>query len=56
MAKIEVTPEYKKEVRKLLINGIEIPDVLSVSLEIKPNCVDEVVIRVLADSFSVISK
>lgn len=51
MAKIEVTPRNDSEGRKVLVNGIAIPDVTDVSLYIRPGDVDEVTITIRADSF-----
>lgn len=51
MAKIEVTPRNGSEGRKVLVNGIAIPDVTDVSLYIRPGDIDEVTITIAADSF-----
>lgn len=51
MAKIEVTPRNGSEGRKVLVNGIAIPDVTDVSLYIRPGEADEVTITISADSF-----
>lgn len=51
MAKIEVTPMNSKGGRELLINGISIPDVTDVTMNVRPGSHDEVMITVMADSF-----
>lgn len=52
MAKIEVTPINSEGGRKVLVNGIAIPDVTDVSMYVRaPWEPDEVTITIKADSF-----
>ena len=51
MAKIEVTPIDSDGGRRILVDGIAIPDVTDVSMYVRPGSVDEVTFTVRADSF-----
>lgn len=56
MAEIKVTPKSENGERKVLVNGVAIPDVTEVSLLVRAGYVDEVAITVHADSFQLKEK
>ena len=56
MAKIEVTAKDCDKGREVLVNGISIPDVVDVSVYVKPTDSDEVSITIKADSFKSIDR
>lgn len=53
MANIEVTPRDRDCRRKVLVNGVEIPDVINVSMNVYHTELDLVSITIHADSFCV---
>ena len=50
MAEVKVTTR-KNGAREVLVNGIAIPDVTDVTMYVCPDSIDEVTIRIHADSF-----
>ena len=51
MAKIEVTPIDSDGGRRILVDGIAIPDVTDITMYVQAGSVDEVTITIRADSF-----
>lgn len=51
MAKIEVTPIDSGGGRRVLVDGIPIPDVTDVTMYVRPGSCDEVTISIRADCF-----
>lgn len=50
MAEIQVTSR-ENGAREVLVNGISVPDVVDVSLYVRPGSADEAVLTIRADKF-----
>lgn len=50
MADIKITSQ-KQGKREVLVNGISVPDVVDVSLYVRPGSVDEAVLTIHVDKF-----